>query len=71
MCLLFHSYLQLCILLKLVKQRALQNFVLLDCQQTTDHLVRFGAQEVARGEFMQLLEGGGVVMGVEQELGAF
>lgn len=29
---------------------------LIDCQQTTSHLLRFGAKEIPRGEFIQKLE---------------
>lgn len=33
------------------------NFTLLDCQVTTEHLLRFGAREMARREFLNQLEG--------------
>jgi leucyl/phenylalanyl-tRNA--protein transferase len=33
-----------------------QDFHLIDCQQTTQHLLRFGAQEVSRKEFLLRLE---------------
>lgn len=37
--------------------RTLQNwgFKLVDCQQTTNHLLRFGAREIRRSRFLQLL----------------
>jgi leucyl/phenylalanyl-tRNA--protein transferase len=33
-----------------------QGFHFIDCQQTTGHLCRFGAQEVTRNEFLRMLE---------------
>lgn len=35
-------------------------FELIDCQQTTDHLLSLGAYEISREEFLQLLTQGGV-----------
>ncbi len=39
----------------LVQQLAQWNFSLIDCQQTTDHLLRFGAREVPRFRFLAML----------------
>ncbi|MGE4299685.1 MAG: leucyl/phenylalanyl-tRNA--protein transferase [Desulfovibrionaceae bacterium] len=33
-----------------------RGFLFMDCQQTTPHMLRFGAREVARAAFMELLE---------------
>ncbi len=32
-----------------------KGFEIIDCQQTTAHLVRFGAHEIARSEFMEII----------------
>ncbi|HMK43637.1 MAG TPA: leucyl/phenylalanyl-tRNA--protein transferase [Dissulfurispiraceae bacterium] len=40
----------------LVKRLAAWGFSLIDCQVTTGHLVRFGAREIPRGTFLQLLD---------------
>lgn len=40
----------------LVQFSLLHGIALIDCQMTTDHLVRFGARELAREEFHALLE---------------
>lgn len=40
----------------LTRQLARWDFHLVDCQQTTDHLLRFGAREVARFRFREMLE---------------
>ncbi|MDF1579698.1 MAG: leucyl/phenylalanyl-tRNA--protein transferase [Desulfuromonadales bacterium] len=55
----------------LVERLCERDFVLLDCQQTTGHLLRFGARDVTRREFLRLMRVGGVMPGVEQEKGAF
>lgn len=39
----------------LVGQLRQWGFTIIDCQQTTDHLLRFGAREVLRFRFMELL----------------
>ncbi len=39
----------------LVGQLACWNFELIDCQVTTGHLIRFGAREIPRTEFLKLL----------------
>ena len=33
-------------------------FTMIDCQQTSDHLISLGAQEIPRTEFCALLEAG-------------
>ncbi|SHI82336.1 leucyl/phenylalanyl-tRNA--protein transferase [Malonomonas rubra DSM 5091] len=43
------------VLIHLVKKLAELGFELLDCQQTTDHLVSLGATEISRLEFQQHL----------------
>ncbi|HDI59847.1 MAG TPA: leucyl/phenylalanyl-tRNA--protein transferase [Desulfobacteraceae bacterium] len=43
-------------LVKLVGWLAGQGFELIDCQVTTEHLLRFGAREIRRGEFLERLE---------------
>lgn len=43
-------------LVKLVGWLARRGFELVDCQVTTAHLVRFGAREIRRGEFLARLE---------------
>ncbi|WP_419787743.1 leucyl/phenylalanyl-tRNA--protein transferase [Pseudodesulfovibrio sp.] len=40
---------------RLVRQLAAWGFTLIDCQQTTDHLLRFGAHEVVRFRFLAAL----------------
>lgn len=40
----------------LVEQLAQWNFTLIDCQITTTHLKRFGAREVPRGDFLEMLK---------------
>lgn len=40
----------------LVKQLVKWNFALIDCQQTTQHLLRFGAKEIPRFRFLAMLE---------------
>jgi len=55
----------------LVERLRERDFVLLDCQQTTGHLLRFGAQDVTRREFLRFMRVGGVMTGTEQEKGAF
>nr|WP_321514412.1 leucyl/phenylalanyl-tRNA--protein transferase [uncultured Pseudodesulfovibrio sp.] len=42
----------------LVDQLRRWNFNLIDCQQTTDHLLRFGAREVQRYQFLQMIREG-------------
>ncbi len=39
----------------LVEHLKEQNFVLIDCQQTTSHMIRMGAKEVSRKEFTNIL----------------
>jgi leucyl/phenylalanyl-tRNA--protein transferase len=39
----------------LVRHLARRGYLLVDCQQTTDHLLRFGAREMPRSRFLQLL----------------
>ncbi|MBI3592050.1 MAG: leucyl/phenylalanyl-tRNA--protein transferase, partial [Nitrospirae bacterium] len=41
---------------KLVQQLTKWDFKLIDCQVTTQHLMSFGAKEIPRSEFMQLLK---------------
>lgn len=43
-------------LVALVRHLREQNFVLLDCQQTTAHLVSMGAREIPREQFLQQLK---------------
>jgi leucyl/phenylalanyl-tRNA--protein transferase len=43
-------------LVELVRWLACQGFELIDCQVTTAHLLRFGAREIRRGEFLARLE---------------
>ena len=43
-------------LVALVQHLQEHNFVMLDCQQTTDHLVSMGAHEVPRARFQELLQ---------------
>ncbi|RMD59637.1 MAG: leucyl/phenylalanyl-tRNA--protein transferase [Nitrospirae bacterium] len=40
---------------KLVEILIKWHFTLIDCQVTTEHLMRFGAKEVSRSEFMKML----------------
>lgn len=40
----------------LVRQLQRWEFHMVDCQQTTDHLLRFGAREVARFRFREMLD---------------
>ena len=47
-------------LIALVQHLKERGFVLLDCQQTTDHLLSLGAREIPRSEFVQQLEKGEV-----------
>lgn len=47
-------------LVGLVRTLAAAGFEMIDCQQTTDHLLSLGAREVPREEFLQLLLQGGV-----------
>ncbi|MDD2605188.1 MAG: leucyl/phenylalanyl-tRNA--protein transferase [Desulfobacteraceae bacterium] len=42
-------------LVMLVRWLARQDFELIDCQVTTEHLLRFGAREIRRGEFLARL----------------
>ncbi|MCK4621036.1 MAG: leucyl/phenylalanyl-tRNA--protein transferase [Desulfuromonadales bacterium] len=42
-------------LVSLVQRLERARFTLLDCQQTTDHLLRFGAKEIPRREFQNYL----------------
>ena len=44
------------ILIHLLKYLDQQGFELLDCQQTTDHLLSMGAEEISRQEFQQYLQ---------------
>jgi leucyl/phenylalanyl-tRNA--protein transferase len=39
-----------------VRMLARRGFELIDCQQTTAHLLRFGAQEIPRTDFLHRLE---------------
>lgn len=50
----------------LVHTLSAAGFELVDCQQTTSHLLSLGAREIARDEFLGLLEKGGV--GPERKL---
>jgi len=43
------------VLIQLVQKLEQLGFVLLDCQQTTDHLLSMGAEEIARSEFQKYL----------------
>lgn len=47
-------------LVGLVRTLQTAGFELIDCQQTTEHLLSFGAREVPRNEFLQTLRKGGV-----------
>ncbi|MFW5838079.1 MAG: leucyl/phenylalanyl-tRNA--protein transferase [Desulfovibrionaceae bacterium] len=42
-------------LVRLVGYLKSKGFVLLDCQQTTQHMLRFGGREVARRRFLEML----------------
>ncbi|BDQ36009.1 leucyl/phenylalanyl-tRNA--protein transferase [Pseudodesulfovibrio nedwellii] len=42
----------------LVEQLRKWNFSLIDCQQTTHHLLRFGARELQRYQFLQMIREG-------------
>ncbi|MEE4252833.1 MAG: leucyl/phenylalanyl-tRNA--protein transferase [Desulfuromusa sp.] len=44
------------VLVHLMAHLQKQGFALLDCQQTTDHLVSMGAEEISRKEFQQHLQ---------------
>ncbi|MEA3543805.1 MAG: leucyl/phenylalanyl-tRNA--protein transferase [Thermodesulfobacteriota bacterium] len=44
------------VLVHLLESLQQKGFELLDCQQTTDHLLSMGAQEISRQEFLQHLE---------------
>ena len=44
------------VLIHLMKHLQQREFELLDCQQTTDHLLSMGAQEISRKEFQQYLQ---------------
>lgn len=44
----------------LVQTLKIAGFELIDCQQTTDHLLSLGAREITRKEFIKILEAGGV-----------
>jgi leucyl/phenylalanyl-tRNA--protein transferase len=44
------------VLVHLLEQLQQKGFEFLDCQQTTDHLVSMGAQEISRKEFQHYLE---------------
>lgn len=44
-------------LVRLVRQLAAWNFRLIDCQQSSPHVIRFGAEEIPRSDFInQLIE---------------
>ncbi len=43
------------VLVHLMEYLQQHNFALLDCQQTTDHLISMGAEEVSRHQFQQYL----------------
>jgi leucyl/phenylalanyl-tRNA--protein transferase len=45
-------------LVLLIAELNARNFTLLDCQQVTEHMLRFGAKPVPRKEFMHLLSQG-------------
>ncbi len=47
-------------LIALVRHLQDQGFVLLDCQQRTDHLISLGAREISRAEFAEFLAKGEV-----------
>lgn len=47
-------------LANLVNTLVVAGFELIDCQQTTDHLLSLGASEIPREQFQRLLEQGGV-----------
>lgn len=40
----------------LVRQLTRWNFEFVDCQVTTGHLIRFGAREIPRAEFLEMLK---------------
>ena len=42
----------------LVETLAAEGIELIDCQITSEHLIRFGAREISRSRFLQLLEAG-------------
>lgn len=42
----------------LVEQVKTWDFLFIDCQITTAHLLRFGAKEVSRARFLRLLQEG-------------
>jgi leucyl/phenylalanyl-tRNA--protein transferase len=44
------------VLVHLLDHLRKKGFVLLDCQQTTDHLLSMGAEEVSRCQFQHLLQ---------------
>lgn len=44
------------VLIHLMEHLQNKGFELLDCQQTTDHLISMGAQEISRQEFQQYLQ---------------
>lgn len=48
-------------LVRLVDHLDSQGFVLIDCQIRTEHLVRMGARELSRNDFLELLEAGRAV----------
>ncbi len=48
------------VLVHLMKYLHEQGYLLLDCQQTSDHLISMGACEVKRPEFVALLEQSGL-----------
>lgn len=43
---------------RLVQWLGARGCQMLDCQQTTPHMLRFGAREIARAEFLRRLKGG-------------
>lgn len=56
-------------LAKLVSLASTAPFDMIDCQQTTAHLVRMGAREVRRAIFMRMLEAAGVRAGSPMKWG--
>lgn len=48
------------VLVKLMEYLRKKDFVLLDCQQTTDHLLSMGAREISRGYFQYCLKQAGL-----------
>ena len=44
------------VLIHLLDYLRQKGFVMLDCQQTTDHLLSMGAEEISRAEFLQHLQ---------------